>query len=251
MYDLRTELSKNLNDMYFHLGFDDILISEHNGIGTISSQYPDMLIEIFQFLETRDINVYINEPGNPANKSICFYSDDYKEFIESSTQVNDGSFRSPSVLRNWYFQIKSQHVVVDFLKEKYNAPLGFDNEYWYNLDTRNHMQIFKGVFRTRGSEIAGDRRVEFEEVIRELDEHEVSGIIEPDPLLLKAEQDLYFWYNANDRTNFTNILFTLISKADKVNTEKLRASYPYEVQVMKDFQYVDGYWDEIEKKYHS
>lgn len=65
--------------------------------------------------------------------------------------------------------------------------------------------------------------------------------------LEKAEQELYYWYTGS-KSNFTGILYTLIAKADSINKEKLRKSYPKEVQVMSDFQNLPNYWDEVQER---
>lgn len=64
----------------------------------------------------------------------------------------------------------------------------------------------------------------------------------------KAEKELYFWQMSSDRSNFSVMLFNLIAKSDTNNIEKLRKSFPDEVEVMLKYQTVEGYWEELENK---
>lgn len=48
-----------------------------------------------------------------------------------------------------------------------------------------------------------------------------------------------------DNDNYTCKLFSLISKSDMTNRDKLRKVYPYEVQAVDKFQNEEGYWDSV------
>jgi hypothetical protein len=46
--------------------------------------------------------------------------------------------------------------------------------------------------------------------------------------LRRAIWELYYWQRLSDASNFTAILYTLISKADILNRAKLTMAFPYE-----------------------
>lgn len=48
--------------------------------------------------------------------------------------------------------------------------------------------------------------------------------------LRKAIKELWYWQYGTDPTNFTSVLYTLISKADGMNKARLRSAYPDECQ---------------------
>jgi len=65
--------------------------------------------------------------------------------------------------------------------------------------------------------------------------------------LTQAEKELYYWQMAGG-TNFSALLYKLIAKADGINRNKLRVSYPEEVRCMERFQNEVGYWEYIERE---
>lgn len=63
-----------------------------------------------------------------------------------------------------------------------------------------------------------------------------------------AEKELYYWYVDGNATNFSAILYDLISKADNNNLQKLSLLYPEEVEAMKNFSYTEGYWEDLQNR---
>lgn len=232
--NLKEELCKFLNNECFHLGRDTATMSELNGIGALYIPNYELRDKTIEFMKTLGVNVHLE--GCIAYRNILFYSDDYKSEIEEGTETIDF---------NW--GRVATRVMNEYLCEKYNVE-AFENDYWYSLSPTCHKCVISQRFKTFGSEIGGDRRVEIVETIRELEEFELMCVKKPDLELIRAEKELYYWYMSREKDNFTSILYTLIAKSDIGNREKLRAGFPKEVEVMTKFQNELGYWDALKTR---
>lgn len=235
MFDLKQDLCKFLNENRLHLAYDDVKMSELNGIGSIYIAEIALRDMVLDFLVSNGVKAYLQPCV--AYRDIRFYSDEYADEIEN---IGDNPL-------DWEWQIVAKRVCNEFLMEKYNV-LGFENDYWFSLEPNAVKAVIVQRFRTFGSNISGDRRVEIVETIRELDEYELKSVIKPDLELMNAEKELYFWYMSRERDNFSAILYTLIAKADGTNREKLRKGYPKEVEVMGKFQNEENYWGELKDR---
>jgi len=51
--------------------------------------------------------------------------------------------------------------------------------------------------------------------------------------------------------SFFNNLFQAIFKADRGNLERMRLSFPEEVQAVIRYQNEDGYWDKLQESYKN
>lgn len=58
-----------------------------------------------------------------------------------------------------------------------------------------------------------------------------------------------FEYNYSQIGNFFNSLFQVMFKADNYNLNKLSLGYPEEVNAVKKYKTIDGYWDAIQFMY--
>jgi len=63
--------------------------------------------------------------------------------------------------------------------------------------------------------------------------------------------EFYKWAKGVTTSNFSPMLFRLICKADKGNQTKLTQGFPFEVTLVRDYQRVDGWWEEFSTLYKN
>jgi len=63
--------------------------------------------------------------------------------------------------------------------------------------------------------------------------------------ITKAEQELYFSMTDPHADWFSAQLIRLIMKADYINKEKLRKSFPELVEVVERYSTEPGYWEDL------
>ena len=63
-------------------------------------------------------------------------------------------------------------------------------------------------------------------------------------IITNAERKLYEWQYGT-LGSFYKGLYTIISKADTKNKEKLRKAYPEEVKTITKYQEEEGYWEDV------
>lgn len=69
--------------------------------------------------------------------------------------------------------------------------------------------------------------------------------------LTRAIKELYFWQYGSNPTNFTAVLYALISKADMMNLFRLGVAFPAEVEAFRlwqNAQDADAFFKEWLKK---
>ncbi|OHB71899.1 MAG: hypothetical protein A2W23_06525 [Planctomycetes bacterium RBG_16_43_13] len=65
--------------------------------------------------------------------------------------------------------------------------------------------------------------------------------------MTKGERFVYFWQH-NMLGSFMSILAEAISAADAKNTAKLALGFPEEVEAMRNFSNMDGWWVNLREK---
>lgn len=173
MKAILNELCDFLTNARLHLGYDDVIMSELNGIGSIYIREYALRDEVFDFLKQfNDLNVYKEEFSN--RPEIKFYSKEYKDEIESIDDISEDSNNdwSKEDRIDWFWQIVSSRILNRWIADKYCVN-GLTHAYWYQLSPNAHDSVIIQRFRTRGSNISNDRRVLIETTIRELQDFEL------------------------------------------------------------------------------
>lgn len=68
--------------------------------------------------------------------------------------------------------------------------------------------------------------------------------------MTEGERHLVEFMNDMSGSFFTH-LFQAIFKADRANLERMRLSFPEEVQAVIRYQNEDGYWDKLQERYKN